>query len=191
MKRIAALVIAIVGCNITGPTPERVFTAQVSHSSQDCMSWVYPMPCLQVQESADAAPYGLMETIEGFSFEWGHRYRLEIARYVIDNPPQDASNRRYELRRIIDDVEIPAGTQFNYVALPESRSILRTDTERVRLFGDQLVRCGEDCAAIGNAIDAGHRFTLKLEHTGNSEQPLALVGWSSCVATTNLFQCDG
>jgi hypothetical protein len=154
------------------------------------MGWAYPWPCLTVREEPDGQPQGLLEGIEGFPYQWGHRYRLEIAEYVIPDPPQDGSSRRYELRRVLEDQLLPAGTEFGYLAWAGSRSVLRKDANNLNFFLGVTVPCGQDCQALGAAIDAEHRFELTLKHTGISAMPLALVGWTSCPATTNPFQCD-
>jgi hypothetical protein len=45
-------------------------------------------------------------------------------------------------------------------------SILRKDADNINCFLGVTVPCGEDCEAIGAAIDAEHRFALTLKHTG-------------------------
>jgi hypothetical protein len=194
MKHAAVLLglATLTACGATGPSESepRVYTIEVLPSTQDCMGWAYPWPCLNVREEPDGELHGLLDGIEGFAYQWGHQYRLEIAEYIISDPPQDGSSRRYELRRILEDELIPVGTQFSYLAWAESRSILRKDAGNINFFLGVTVPCGEDCAAIGAAIDAQHRFELTLQHTGITATPLALVDWASCPATANPSQCD-
>lgn len=183
---------ALTACSSTGPSgaPPRIYTVEVSPFAKDCMSWAYSWPCLQVREEPGEVYRSQLESIEGFTFEWGHRYRLEIAEYLIADPPADGSDRRYVLRRVFEDQPLPAGTEFTYSAWPASRAILRKDAANLRMFLDLTVPCGEECEAIGVAIDAEHRFDLTLVLTGNDVAPVALVDWSSCPATVNPTRCD-
>jgi hypothetical protein len=60
-----------------------------------------PHPCLQVKESENEPFRGFSENIEGFVYEVGFEYVIEVKVYKIENPPADASNLRYVLSRII------------------------------------------------------------------------------------------
>ena len=60
-----------------------------------------PHPCLQVKESGNDPFRGFGENIEGFVYEVGFEYVIEVKIYDIENPPADASSKRYVLLRII------------------------------------------------------------------------------------------
>ena len=53
--------------------------------------------------------------VKGFTYERGHEYVLRVKRTILANPPQDASNRTYELVRILADKKVED------VAEPRSR----------------------------------------------------------------------
>ena len=44
--------------------------------------------------------------VKGFTYERGHEYVLRVKRTILANPPQDASNRTYELVRILADKKV-------------------------------------------------------------------------------------
>ena len=44
--------------------------------------------------------------VKGFTYERGHEYELRVKRTILANPPQDASNRTYELVRILSDKKV-------------------------------------------------------------------------------------
>ena len=44
--------------------------------------------------------------VKGFTYERGHEYELRVKRTILANPPQDASNRTYELVRILADKKV-------------------------------------------------------------------------------------
>lgn len=55
-------------------------------------------------------PYS--EFVQGFKFEWGYEYELEIRKIKLKNPPMDASNVNYELIRVISKTKAPADYTF-------------------------------------------------------------------------------
>lgn len=74
-------------------------------------------PCLAVTNQAFfrtlsivSEPYS--EFVQGFKFEWGYEYELEIRMMQLKNPPMDASNVNYELIRVISKTKVPADYTF-------------------------------------------------------------------------------
>lgn len=63
---------------------------------------VAEMQCMQVREVASEPWQNFYQQIEGFEFEAGFSYRLEVSKVKRDNPPADASSLHYKLVRIID-----------------------------------------------------------------------------------------
>jgi hypothetical protein len=57
--------------------------------------------CLQVREHENQSWETFCSTIEGFDFEAGHEYVIEVKIFTIDNPPQDGSSLRYVLHKLI------------------------------------------------------------------------------------------
>ena len=68
----------------------------------------HPIECMQVM--TDDEP-GLWQSlhfsdVKGFTYERGHEYELRVKRTILANPSQDASNRTYELVRILADKKV-------------------------------------------------------------------------------------
>lgn len=58
-------------------------------------------PCLQVKEKPNE-PYSLFYSgIEGFTYEEGYHYKLEVMRMKRDNPPADGSAYSYYLVKVL------------------------------------------------------------------------------------------
>ncbi len=62
--------------------------------------------CLLVQEgnmigTENWEYFYFMDSIEGFNYEPGFVYALEVKKTEIENPPADVSSTKYELVRII------------------------------------------------------------------------------------------
>jgi hypothetical protein len=190
--RVVLALTALTACSSTGPSraKPRVYTVEVRPATTDCMSWFGPHPCFQVRELPEGVLQPRLMSIEGFTYRWGQQYQLEIAEHIVTDPPADGPDRRYVLRRVIEDQVIPAGTEFTYLAWSGSPSIARTGAGDLRILLDYTIPCGEDCEAIGAAIEGRHRFELHMRFTGNTEAPLTLSDWSSCPATIMPTRCD-
>ncbi|MGL5292060.1 MAG: DUF4377 domain-containing protein [Vibrionaceae bacterium] len=63
---------------------------------------VAPMQCMQVREVATEPWQNFYQEIEGFKFEPGFSYQIEVNKTKVENPPADASSLSYKLVRILD-----------------------------------------------------------------------------------------
>ncbi|SFC61857.1 Heat shock protein HslJ [Polaromonas sp. OV174] len=77
---------------------------EVAPTKVNCVG-VAPMQCLQVRE-AGGQWTNFHAPIEGFNFQEGWRYRLQVAVEPVQNPPADASSLRYTLVRILDKLPV-------------------------------------------------------------------------------------
>jgi hypothetical protein len=63
--------------------------------------------CLRVRVLPDTAWQLFYSRIDGFDFEDGFRWRLEVERRRVPNPPADASSLSYRLVRVISKERAP------------------------------------------------------------------------------------
>ena len=93
-----ALGVALTGCSDSTDTtrlwigPERV----------ECEG-VAPMLCLQVAESEDGDYQLFYDTIEGFDYQEGTSYVIDVSITEVENPPADASSLQYTLVKIVEE----------------------------------------------------------------------------------------
>ena len=93
-----ALGVALTGCSDSTDTtrlwigPERV----------ECEG-VAPMLCLQVAESEDGDYQLFYDTIEGFDYQEGTSYVIDVSITEVENPPADASSLQYRLVEIVEE----------------------------------------------------------------------------------------
>ena len=93
-----ALGVALTGCSDSTDTtrlwigPERV----------ECEG-VAPMMCLQVAESEDGDYQLFHDTIEGFDYQEGTSYVIDVSITEVENPPADASSMQYTLIKIVKE----------------------------------------------------------------------------------------
>ena len=67
-----------------------------------------PIECMRVMTEDEPGRWQNLHFsgIKGFTYERGHEYELRVKRTILANPPQDASNRTYELVRILADRKV-------------------------------------------------------------------------------------
>ena len=68
----------------------------------------HPIECMHVMTDDEPGRWQNLHfsDIKGFTYERGHEYELRVKRTILANPPQDASNRTYELVRILADRKV-------------------------------------------------------------------------------------
>jgi hypothetical protein len=93
-----ALGVALTGCSESPDTtrlwigPERV----------ECEG-VAPMMCLQVATSEDGDYQLFYDMIEGFDYQEGTSYVIDVSITEVENPPADASSLQYTLVEIVEE----------------------------------------------------------------------------------------
>ena len=66
----------------------------------DCVG-VGPQKCMTVKKSGDSDWTYFYSKIQGFNFEPGYEYELEVRVTQVDDPPADASSLKYELIKVV------------------------------------------------------------------------------------------
>ena len=89
----------------------RIVTAWIGPELIDCVG-VAPQKCMQVKTNPDD-DYGLFyDQIEGFEFEEGNEYELQVLVEPVQDPPQDASALKFTLVEVISMTPVDgAGAQ--------------------------------------------------------------------------------
>jgi hypothetical protein len=57
--------------------------------------------CMQIKTPGSQNWEPNCTAIEGFNYERGHTYAIRVRIYIIKDPPQDSSNRRYVLDKVL------------------------------------------------------------------------------------------
>lgn len=75
-------------------------TLYVQDKLADCIG-VAPMKCMQVRGQPGESWSLFYQQIEGFTFEPGFRYQLEVTKEQLTDVPADASSLRYRLIKVV------------------------------------------------------------------------------------------
>ena len=86
---------------LNGCEGEEVLVYHVAPYKQTCMRMV-PGECLLVKEQPEDAWRPLYESIEGFAYEPGYAYVVQVERREIANPPADGYPYAYRLLRVVE-----------------------------------------------------------------------------------------
>lgn len=76
-------------------------TWMVADHKVDCVGSA-PQQCLLIKEAESDNWQFFYDGIEGFDYEAGFEYKIEVKVYDVKNPPADGSSKRYVLKRIIN-----------------------------------------------------------------------------------------
>ena len=107
MKYLAIILTTLVvaSCSILKTNKSKTDTIWVNSEKVDCTD-VSPMECMQVQfaESPGDEWQNFYSQINGFTFEEGYVYKLEITQTKLpkEEVPADASNIRYDLVKVLE-----------------------------------------------------------------------------------------
>jgi hypothetical protein len=98
--RVLTLLLLLAGSACDKSVEPEMLTLQIDSRYQDCVG-VGPMKCLRVKEN-DASNWQLFYgAIEGFTYEPGYSYTVQVSRETISDPPADGSSYRYKLLQIV------------------------------------------------------------------------------------------
>jgi len=81
-------------------TPEKTETMTVQHYKVPCQGESVKL-CYLVKTPGQADWEYCYDVIQGFEYEWGYVYTLEVNKTTIDNPPQDGSSIAIQLVKVL------------------------------------------------------------------------------------------
>jgi hypothetical protein len=113
MKRILSVLVALVAllgtaslvgaCSSSDSGSEaEVVRMWIGPELADCVG-VGPMTCMQVSYSEDGETQLFYDSIEGFEYVEGTSYVIDVEVTDVENPPADASSKKYTLVEVISE----------------------------------------------------------------------------------------
>lgn len=145
-------------------------TIEIAPETNFCMG-VAPMTCLQVRELPDGKFLNHYDSIEGFTFTPGYRYKLRITEEKREPAPADASSLVWRLKEVVEKKAVaidPAAYQdkewkFQGVESPGGvRALPAGDQVTLRLGKDGRVSGSAGCNRCMGAYEVGEAGALKL-----------------------------
>ncbi len=127
---------------------KRIFIS--SHLS-DCVG-VAPQKCLLYKENRADKWSLFYDTIEGFEYEEGYAYEIEVVITKIENPPADSSSLRYTLIKVVSKEKDDAIAQNTSITpLKKQHKIINIEYEALSMASFFQVNLSQNL--IEKAID--------------------------------------
>lgn len=86
-----------------------------------------------------------VEYVSGFEYEWGYEYRLKVKKTMLEIPPEDASDRTYDLIEILSKTAVSADYTFKlsiekdmYLGPGEQETTLVLINDSTYLYMDEI-----------------------------------------------------
>ena len=95
-----AFAAALSGCSSVAGPDEDILTLEVDAQTQTCTGEMV-QECLRVRAPGETEWRLFYDTIEGFTYEPGFRYVLQVARRTVADPPMDGSSFAYRLLEVL------------------------------------------------------------------------------------------
>jgi hypothetical protein len=191
-RRVLFLIVVLAGtaggCDLLGPT-RRTFIVQ--HYAAECVG-AFIQRCLLVKAPSQPDFDFLYQGIEGFDYQWGFVYHIEVEEHSVSNPPADGSSIRIELRKQISRTRADPGTEFDLVLTGSAGSVVEVATGRYRLLGWPDFSCGlgVSCPDLAARLLAGKRVHFRFAHPATSSDALTVLSWDECTRTDVVFVCN-
>jgi glyoxylase-like metal-dependent hydrolase (beta-lactamase superfamily II) len=84
-------------------TPSETKILYVDSKLVDCVG-VSPQKCMIVRENPDSDWQMFYDKIEGFDYQEGIQYKLEVMITDVENPPADDSSLKYTLKKVLESL---------------------------------------------------------------------------------------
>ncbi|MEZ4851121.1 MAG: DUF4377 domain-containing protein [Bacteroidia bacterium] len=107
--------------------------------------------CMRVKHGESKSDWEYFyDQIEGFSYEPGYIYELEVEKEEIPNPPQDGSSIKWVLKKIISKTQVPDNTEFELPLQGNGMSYI--EEEGCRFLYEWPIQANEEnCQKLMNA----------------------------------------
>jgi hypothetical protein len=133
---------------------EEVLTYEVAAYRSPCTGSFATM-CLNIRQPGEASYQFFYDPIAGFTPQWGRAYTIEVGKSNVSNPPADASNATFRLRRVITESPVAAGTQFTVTTIPLRQFVLLAAPNAGTIGGTPFTCAAAQTCADLQALLAG------------------------------------
>jgi hypothetical protein len=118
--------------------------------------------------------------IEGFEFEPGYVYDLEVEKKQIENPPMDGSSVAYTLKSVLSKTKVPQETTFEIFLSRKFGNgfisyITKDESSNYKLLNTVGIDCGTFCDTMEKELEAKKEIIGVCKHLdGNSIQLISI-----------------
>jgi hypothetical protein len=161
------------------PTPilneSKVVSMVINSSKKVCTKNEIQALCLDVTMDGAEESENLYDAIQGFEYQWGHSYELDVEVTEMNNPPADGASIRYELVNTVSNIEDKKWSDYyRYEQLELSENTFKKEGDNY-YFLDQNFTCGgfADCKKL--LTQEKGSIDVVFEYAGDSS--ITLENW--------------
>jgi hypothetical protein len=172
-----ALLLSLMSCDPSGSSVEER-TLEIDHYKQGFgLGAKYRHRETNAEDLSENFFYQYIDTIEGFSYEWGFKYEIVVEVTIYHH------HSVYKLKEIISK-EYQENIEFNLEVYTDSinraeQSLIRLDDNTFILFGEVNLTCnsplGNYCSLLDDFIANEDFIYINLKHPENSSSSLEVV----------------
>ena len=154
-------------CSTTGSGGKSI-TLLVNHYRVPCTG-VGSQLCYLVKKDNAADWEFLYEGIDGFTYEWGKDYELQVEEIKNKKPVADQPPISYRLIKIVSANDAPEDAVFQLVIKDsEMKAIQKTD-DGMSLLGQYPVRCDQPqlCNELERRLSSDPKVTCRFSHASD------------------------
>ena len=163
-------------CSLVGIDPEDIelIEMRINHHKQTAVG-LGPQMVYLVQEADEIGGENwkyLYDEIEGFEYEAGYVYDLKVRKIKIQNPPQDASNLKYILQRVVSKEKISEDENFDIKLKWAGNNFVQNSNNEFSILGEYMIDCEPLCEELSQALENNEEVTGTFTHMGENRLKL-------------------
>ncbi len=178
MRRTIVIILAVAstGCGLFDGTN---VTYEVQHYKGQCFG-LFVTLCLQTRLPGETQFLNMFQTPEGFQYEWGFTYVIDVREEPVDNPPADGSSIRRILRNVVLKTPADRGAPFSLTLTNRYETIVENVPWVFTVHGQRDFTClpPVDCDGLRAELAAGSTLQYDFRHPASSDDPLVLDAWT-------------
>jgi len=184
----SSILLLAAACSQPASKPaEAAKTIYLNSKQVDCTG-VAPMKCLQYRETSDGSWLNWYSGIEGFTYEEGNFYTLEIKEEKVANPPADGSSIKWILVKEVKKEKDPAAGAGEF-GVPDLASV-----ENIDKYRDMVLTGMDDykkTTADVNRGDSGFGVTTVTDNNGAARMVKAELKAKGPITTWEYYLAGG
>ncbi len=185
IKLYIILVIGVLGffgtnsCSLVGIDPDDIELVEmrVNHYKQTAIG-VGPQLVYLVQEEekiGDEDWNYFYDEIEGFEYESGYIYDLKVRKIKIQNPPQDASDTKFLLHKVMSKEWVDEDETFEIKLKWAGNNFVQNSGSGYSILNEYSIECAELCEELSQDLEINEELTGTFTHLGDNRLKLISI----------------
>ena len=142
--------LALVACSGTSPTQStKAMKWKVDHYKVPCVGEGIFLCYLLTREGGEREYF--YDEIEGFDYEWGYTYEIEVEQSPVKQPMADASSFSYRLKQQLSKEKVAPETTFELPLSLDEQPLVTDENDACTYLGGISIDTGDlSCADLVN-----------------------------------------